>query len=507
MILIQFIIQNIFCYYIEVFRTTDTLPNNYITTGIQLSDKKNYFYKSKIRSYIIFLQENVTQRKKFYVIVLVLLLERENTKNDEIIIENFDLRNMFRMNNDSLFQKFLLTRLEPKENEYSSFYTFENLEIALKPYQKQLFLYSNKHILVSNENQNTVNKIDYGINHYRRISIFEGMFLSIEAKIVCLSYNENDYNVNEKTSNLITRNFFVWSRIIWAETITTYQGVFLKEIPTLTFNKIKWYKTEKEKDEFVVRVGQHRVNFISSFRNQLKEDPIIYIKNKEVIENISELKRLVVVSMNIKIFFLKNLETMRTMTPKFFYEKNLQIQYIFFILYCDFSYKVGDATKTAYNTKLIFYPLNKNKYLFDMKLETNIYIKLLIEKVVVDEYLIFKTEPMLEISAVNNFEISFFQNKNHSEFKNLIEYYKNLKEKVFNGILVKLDSKVPAEKKETFSKSKRTFSSFEKNRKVFFIVMALFISGILALLVFQIKKLAKIQKKKRLKRLKKLKKQ
>ena len=123
--------------------------------------------------------------------------------------------------------------------------------------------------------------------------------------------------------------FFINSRMVWAETTTDGKGVFLTEKLKFEIDKIKWSKTEGEKDEFVVEVSVQQVVFVFCF----EINPTIRNGEIEVIENIKTLEKLFVIGVNTVQFASVDVEII-LVTPKFVLQKDLSVGSVAFVLHC-----------------------------------------------------------------------------------------------------------------------------------------------------------------------------
>ena len=492
MFLVPFLIQKLVCYYQDVYNTTKVLPNNFLTNGIELSLTNNYFYNSENFSYVISFKETPRNKNKLYV--LVLPVSKENMRNDRIDLETkAELRKTFTLDNNSLSKTIYLAKIKLKENEYLHFCALEGTEIAIKLVDQKLYLYSNCNVVQLNEFRTIFEGITFGTNFYTKIVSFNNILLSITAKTAYISYKDKE------TDERIVRSFFVESRIAWTETVTFKKKVYLKRIPTFTYNRIRWNKTEQEKDEFAARVAQHTVFFVFAFKNNLEEEPKIYMENKETISVPNQLAKMTVVSMNVKKFVLESAERLRTIVPNFFYEKNVFAKFLSFVVFVDRTYRSGKETEVVFDTKLVFYPLDKSSHSFTFELNNVGSFVLTITKVFKNDCLVFEVDVQLPVAKVEKVELPLFANTDQSPLQNLCTYLTLLPGKEFNGMLVGSEPEMKIEEKETDLKPKTYLDTFNRN-KVLFSILTLFCLVVSAMLVWQVKKPYRQKKQKRFKK-------
>ena len=316
--------------------------------------------------------------------------------------------------------------------------------------------------------------MDYGIKHYNRIVANNSVFLLSESRVAFIVYNKTESELTQSKAKQIVRRFFVHSLLFLGETILEQNNLFLKCTPSFKENKIQWVKTEEEKDEFEVQNNKHKIAFLFGFKDGLERNPEIRLEGKKLSNGETELKKLVLVGLNVAEFTLEDFNVLRVVTPKFLFEEELTPERIAFLLYCDYSNKSNTFEKLLYKSLVVFYSLSEDELIYKMKLSESEVFFVSLEKVFRDGCLLFEADIQTRYFAAEDFELPSVPDELHPDLYLVYIYLVSTLGKGLNGALIKSETEKDKLKEDGLIPTKPTlFSNKTKGMLVAMFVVLL----------------------------------
>ena len=241
-------VQNFFCYFSEISQGTEKRQNKFITPK-HLEPEKVFWYQSQLNQYFFLLKQIQINSHEFYILTLDLPFTKIQLTNDQMNIEKviFDaiFKDFFSYDMKQVYHSIWLLKISINENEYLKFRVFEYLEIILKFFDNNLYSYSKFDFLEFTANKFIYNRFDYGVKYFNTKLVFDETFLLIGIKIIYVVYKDYGSDSNEIKKDWIIRNFIDESSVVWVETISEQNDVFLKGSPASKIGNLILNKTEK----------------------------------------------------------------------------------------------------------------------------------------------------------------------------------------------------------------------------------------------------------------------
>ena len=494
------LIQNLFFYFSEFSNGTEQLMSNF-TNPKQLTLEETFWYKTQKEQYLVLLKQSRINLHEVYVLMLNLPFEKDQVTTNQIEIRNsvinISLEELFSRINYKLYYSTWLVKINANESEYFNFELFKRFEMTLAFFENHLYSYSNFNLLETSEDNFLFDRFDYGVKYFNTKLVFDNTFLFIGTKFVYVVYKYYSSDSNDESRKQITRNFLVESIIVWTETITEGNKVFLSENTKSLNWHLTWPETKNEKDKFTFPIGSNKLGLTFAFSDEAETVPKVCVDETELYGTTKELNSLELAAMTVSEIDLGGLDMLRVITPKFIFSSNFSVTHIaFFVYYDSFRYSAEYGKMVRQNYQFIFYSLDRP----DFSLFTGImhkrssFIIIVLKKVLENGCLYFKTETNLEIFPKNEYELSQVSDGSRSDLDWVYTYLEMFSHKSVNGSFVGSNK----EKDQTSiagSNLKKNSRLFRKNGSVLFIMLVLVFIGFSLVVLFWVRKTYLTKKK------------
>ena len=299
------------------------MPEEYTSSVNVFHFGYDYRFEGEEHQYLVMLKPNL-DRGTIDMLFLELPFSKEEIGSDHAYMflsdkeANSRLKEFFRTEASSLFEKIIFVEINAKEDKYFCFDSFEGFRFAVIRSNDELYLQSN----VELEKCHPLflgffSAIKFGSRSYGQTLFFDEIFLGVESKVVYVSYDEETH-----------RRFFVGFDIGWTETITEKQKIVPKRAPTFEDKKVDWIDTKEPKDECMIKVGLHQVVLSFAFEGQIDENPEIRIKGTETFDVETKLEeKLAVSKMTLTKFVFRNTDVLYIAVSRFSFESDLVDSY------------------------------------------------------------------------------------------------------------------------------------------------------------------------------------